>query len=165
MYAQYADALPPKKRSTPRRLVATDIENINGGAVSDPALAHAALCEIAECIGLVEGEQVVIGVGPSSLVAAAMSRPNARFVMRRGLDGADLALIDVLEEENIAERFDEVFIVSGDGVFAKVAAQLASAGVNVTVVARANHLSKRLRLAAGKVVLLADHARNLGKAA
>lgn len=129
------------------------------------ALADIACCQVADAIGLCDDEQVVIGVGPSSVLAAGLSRPSARLVMGRGIDGADHALIDVLRDEHLAARFDEVVIVSGDGIFAEVAAWLASQGVAVTVVAREGHLSKRLRLAAGRVVLLPAHPPVFGMAA
>ena len=165
MYANEAAVLPPKQRSAPRRLVAMDIENINGGAVHTKMFAHAAYREVVEIIGLRDDEQVVIGVGPSSLLAVGVSRPGARLVMGRGLSGADHALIEVLSGERLASRFEEIVIVSGDGIFAEVAAWLAFEGVHVTVVARDGCLSNRLRLAAGSVVLLPDNAAVLGEAA
>ena len=84
--------------------------------------------------------------------------------MGRGINGADHALIEVLSEERMPQRFNAVVIASGDGIFASVAADLAAAGLEVTVVAREGHLSARLRLAAQRVVLLLD-APSLGEAA
>ena len=57
-------------------------------------------------------------------------------MLREGHDGADLALENVLSSENVEERFSEVVIVSGDGLFANQAARLRSLGVRVTVDAR-----------------------------
>ena len=167
MYAYETKALPLKQRSSSRRrrLVVVDIENVNGGAVVNVGLADVAWRVVAEAIDLTDDDLIVVGVGPSSLLAAGLSRPSARRVMGRGLSGADHALIAVLRDERITERFDEVVIVSGDGIFADIAAQLAFEGMDVTVVARDGHLSKRLRLAAGDVVLLPDHAPLHGKAA
>jgi hypothetical protein len=165
MNAHEAVALPLKQRPSRRRLVAMDIENINGGAVNTKPLADVAWLEVADAIGLCDGEQVVIGVGPSSLLAAGLSRPNARLVMGRGLDGADHALIEVLRDERVAARFDEIVIASGDGIFTEVAASLALEGVKVTVVARDGSLSKRLQMAASNIITLPDHAPLLGKAA
>ena len=165
MYAHEADVLPLKQHSSRRRFVAMDIENINGGAVDSKVLADNAWREVAEAIGLCDDEQVVIGVGPSSLLAAGMSHPSARLVMGRGISGADKALVEVLSDDRLAERFDEIVIVSGDGIFADVAAWLATEGTDVTVVSREGSLSRRLRLAAGAVVLLPDHASLLGWAA
>lgn len=165
MNARTADALPLKQRTTVRRFVAMDIENINGGAVRHDSMAAGARRAVAEAIKLGEDDHVVVGVGPSSLLASGMSDPSARLVLGRGLSGADRALVDVLREEHVADRFEEVVIVSGDGIFADVAAELGEQGVVVTVVARTGHLSARLRLAARYVVLLPDFATTFGEAA
>ena len=164
MKARKAEALPHKKREVVRRYVAVDIENINGGSVRDTRRADEAFQAVAAAVQLADGEQVVIGVGPSSLLASAVVRPRARMVMGRGINGADHALIEVLSEERMPQRFNAVVIASGDGIFASVAADLAAAGLEVTVVAREGHLSARLRLAAQRVVLLLD-APSLGEAA
>ena len=165
MFATNRVALPLKQRSSHRRFVAMDIENINGGAVTGVDSATVAWREVAEVIGLSDHEQVVMGVGPSSLLAAGFSRPSARCVMGRGLSGADHALIEVLRSERIPNRFNEVVIVSGDGEFSEIAAWLASEGASVTVVAREGHLSRRLRMAATNVVLLPARAEIFGQAA
>lgn len=148
-----------------RRIVVMDIENVVGGSVERSVIAQLAWSTVAEAIGLESGEQVVIGVGPSSLLSAGTGCPRARCVMGRGINGADLALIEVLREERIADRFTEVVIVSGDGAFAEVAAWLGSSGVSVTVVARAGTLSSRLRLAANQIILLSGQGPTYGLAA
>jgi hypothetical protein len=153
------------QRTAVRRLVAMDIENINGGAVRDKDRAAAAWKVVADAIELDDHDQVVVGVGPSSLLASGTSHPHARFVLGRGLSGADGALVEVLREERVAERFCEVVIVSGDGIFANSAAELARQGVRVTVVCRNGRLSARLRLAAQHIVLLPGIAPTFGEAA
>lgn len=165
MYANEEDALPLKQRSSRRRFIAMDIENINGGALTGNESAAVAWREVADVIGLSDHEHVVVGVGPSSLLAAGLGCRSARFVLGRGLNGADHALIEVLRSERIPNRFDEVVIVSGDGEFSEVAAWLASEGAGVTVVARDGHLSRRLQMAATNIVLLPNRAEILGQAA
>jgi hypothetical protein len=165
MLAVTADVLPLKQHAQRRRLVVLDIENINGGSVLFPRDADAAWNDVAFAIDLRESEQVVVGVGPSSLLASGISRPSARYVMRKGVDGADLALLEVLDGENVAQRFTDVVIASGDGMFADAAARLAAAGVFVTAVARENCLSKRLRLAAHAIQILPATGHGVGEAA
>jgi len=75
--------------------------------------------------------------------------------MGSGLDGADLALLEVLGE-NIAARFTEVVLVSGDGIFADAVAVFAALGVHTTVIAHRDGLSRRLELAASVVQFLPD---------
>ena len=85
---------------------------------------------------------------------AAFGWPHARYRIRSGPNGADLALLDVLHYENIPARFTHVAIGSGDGVFAEEAARLGAAGVWVTVLSRRRSLSRRLELAAREVIFL-----------
>jgi uncharacterized LabA/DUF88 family protein len=58
----------------------------------------------------------------------------------------------VLATEGFERRFSEVVLASGDGAFTDAVVWLQSRGVMVTVVARAQSLSARLRRAA-RVVL------------
>jgi uncharacterized LabA/DUF88 family protein len=58
----------------------------------------------------------------------------------------------VLASEGIRERFDRIYLASGDGIFTTEVAALAGDGVPVTVVARPESLSRSLRLAATSVV-------------
>ena len=82
------------------------------------------------------------------------SRSARRHLWRSGPDGADLALLDVLENERVDERFERVTICSGDGIFVPSAAWLAGADVDVTVVSLPGHLATRLQFAARNVTLL-----------
>jgi hypothetical protein len=77
---------------------------------------------------------------------------SARRLVRSGNNGADEALLDVLREENIDARFTQVVIGSGDGIFADAAAWLSGQGLEVTVVSRPDSLSRRLELAASRVI-------------
>jgi hypothetical protein len=76
--------------------------------------------------------------------------------VRSGPNGADLALLEVLEREEVEGRSSRVVIGSGDGIFAEAAARLQAGGVDVTVVTRAQSLSRRLRLAALNVRFIDD---------
>lgn len=63
-------------------------------------------------------------------------------------------MIDVLSNERVENRFDEVLLVSGDGIFADAVAHLGRCGVMVTVASWSTSMSARLRIAARKVVYL-----------
>ena len=95
----------------------------------------------------------------SAAPSVAFAFPGARHLWRSGHDGADLALLDVLENERVDQRFGRVTLCSGDGIFAASAARLAGAGVNVTVVALKGHLAAQLVLAAHNIVQLTSHTR------
>jgi NYN domain len=143
------------RRVGQRRIVLVDIENVVGGssALCDHVLWAKEVVE--ECISARPDDQVVVGVAPAGLLDLACAWTRVRYVMRPGLDGADLVLLEVLGE-NIADRFAEVVLVSGDGIFADAVAELASQGVCTTVVAHPDALSRRLELAADAVRFLPD---------
>lgn len=166
MFTSSAVALPQKKRILRgRRLVVVDIENVVGGAVLTVEQAAGARRSIREAANLNGTEHVVIGTSHVGLVSTGLGWSGSRLVVRSGKDGADLALLDVLTEERVEERFDEVVLVSGDGIFADSVAALGAAGVHVTVLAPLGHCSKRLRMAARHVVLFNRVAVNYGGAA
>lgn len=148
-----------------RRIVVVDIENVVRGAVQSELHAAYARQAIEEAIGPTDRDQVVIGTSHVGLVSAGMAWHGARLVVRSGPDGADLALLEVLIGEQIAARFDEVILVSGDGIFADVVSSLGGDGVNVTVAATPGSCSKRLRLAAQGVVRLDFDSASVGQVA
>ena len=84
---------------------------------------------------------------------APFAWPTARWKWKSGLNGADEALLEELDVDHIASRFTKVLIGSGDGIFADIAARLASRGVHVEVISRTCSLSRRLQLAAKTVVV------------
>jgi len=147
-----------------RRLVIVDVENVAGGAIQTTAAAAWARRVVEEAATVVPGEQVIVGVSSvDGLFHASKAWPQARVVLGFGPDGADHALLEVLRDESVGERFGRVSIVSGDGIFAEAAAALGSQGVTVTAFAWGACMSSRLRLAARRVVLLDDrHSSQVG---
>jgi hypothetical protein len=101
-----------------------------------------------------DAAQRIVACSHHAAPTVAFAFPTARHLWRSGQNGADLALLDVLENERVAERFEHVTICSGDGIFADAAAWLARADVDVTVVSLARSLATRLQLAARHVDLL-----------
>ena len=127
--------------------------------------AVAARRSIQQAASLDGSEHVVIGTSHVGAVSTGLGWPGPRLVVRSGENGADLALLDVLIEERVAERFDEVVVVSGDGIFTEAVASLGAAGLDVTVVAPSGHISKRLRLASRRTVLINRPGIGFGGAA
>jgi hypothetical protein len=157
MFTRVADALPDKKRALRgRRLVLVDIENVAGGALVTESIASWARAVVIESLAVDEFEQVVVGTSHVGAFNAWAVWPSVRVRIRSGQNGADLALLDVMEYERIEQRFDEIVLVSGDGIFADVVARLGAVGARVTVASWAESLSTRLRLAAARVIYLND---------
>jgi len=136
-----------------------DIENIVGGACDTVAKVRWARLRLAQVMPLRARDQVVIGVDAGGLIWVGIEWCGPRHVVGRGANGADKALLGVLEED-VPHRFDEVVLASGDGIFTDVVADLTSQGVGVTVVSHESLLSTRLRLAASRTVLLSRSTRS-----
>jgi hypothetical protein len=133
----------------PRGLHLIDVENLLGTAAPDPAQASHLRALYLLLVGVGALDQVVIASSHLALKRTGCWWPGARYLVRSGPDGADLELLDLVGCERIAERFCEVTIASGDGVFAQAAVGLAVAGCDVTVVSRRAGLSRQLALAVG----------------
>ena len=140
----------------PRGLHLIDVENLVGTATPDPALARYLRARYLLLVGVGTWDQVVIASSHLALKKTGCWWPGARYLVRSGPDGADLALLDLAGDEHIAERFSQVTIASGDGIFAPVAASLAGAGCQVSVISRRAGLSRQLALAAGWKVTYID---------
>jgi NYN domain len=127
---------------------ALDVENLVGTpnfSATEAGLVYGAYDRVAPH-GAVD--QLVIATSHYAAPSAWFGFPSsARRLVRSGLNGADHALLEVLERESIAARFDHVILGSGDGIFAFAAAALQRAGCGVTVVTRRSALSRHLRLA------------------
>ncbi|MDP9458816.1 MAG: hypothetical protein M3Q22_00735 [Actinomycetota bacterium] len=145
-------------RTSERRLHVVDIENLAGTGPPDSGAVTHLRATYMDVVGVSSVDHVVVACNPGCLVdvGAGWRLRCARYRVGSGCNGADLALLDVLECESVAERFTEVVIASGDGIFASSAARLSSVGCDVTVVSRRRSLSTKLALAAQRVVYLPE---------
>ncbi len=136
-----------------RRLHLIDIENLLGCPRPTDAAATGC-CEEYKDRASVQGDDlVVVACNHGAGAQVGFGWPEARLLLRSGPDGADRALLDVLKTESVEERFDAVVVASGDGRFAEAVARLAGLGIEVTVISNRRALSRRLELAATRVVL------------
>jgi hypothetical protein len=137
-----------------RTLHVVDIENLVGTATPSRGQVSEIQGRYVACLGFGADDQVVMAASHRALVNAALGWPHARYRVRSGRNGADLALLDVLLYEDVAARFTHVAIGSGDGVFGQAAAILTARGVWITVVSRRDSLAVGLARAATNVVYL-----------
>ena len=82
--------------------------------------------------------------------------PGPQYLLRSGPDGADLALLAVLQHDHIAARFARVVIASGDHIFAPAVTDLTTSGCSVTIATRRGHLSRTLQLAGSDRIIYLD---------
>ncbi len=143
---------------TARTLHVVDVENLVGSGRPGLSAVAALRALYTDVVRVVPGDHVVVACNPGCLldVGVGWGPGSARLRVGAGRDGADWELLEVLESERVPERFSRVVIASGDGIFAAMAARLAVAGCDVTVVSRRTSLSAQLRLAAMRVVYLPD---------
>lgn len=143
-----------RRRFPERTLHAVDIENLAGMAIPSRGEVRKVQALYLDRLGFGADDQVVMAASHRGLLDAALAWPHARYQVRSGPNGADLALIDVLLNEDITARFTHVVIGSGDGLFARAATVLAAGGLRVTVASRSGSLSHLLRRAASDIVYL-----------
>lgn len=136
-----------------RKLFVVDIENAVGTGVIDEESCKGVKSRIERTYHPGGGDLTVVGVSHKNNLFPAHAWDGARVVIREGHNGADLALEDVLINENVENRFGEVVIVSGDGLFSEQASRLRSMGVRVTVDARARQLARVLAFSCSSVRL------------
>lgn len=137
--------------SSLRRIHLIDIENLSGCPRPSLAAVRACAHRYRTLTSAGSRDQTVVACNHGAAREVAFGWPT-RLLQRSGPDGADQALLDVLAYEGIADRFTQVVIGSGDGIFAEAAARLGAAGVMVSVVSHRRSLSKRLALAASDIV-------------
>jgi hypothetical protein len=155
VFTRRADALPQKKRALQgRRLVVVEIENIARGALRTRAHASWARRLITEAVALERDEQVIVGVSHGSVLVTWAAWPETRIVTAPRPGGVQRALLEILQGERIAGRFDKLVLASGNGIFADAIAELGGDGVEVTALAWPESCSKRLRMAAARTHFL-----------
>jgi len=137
-----------------RHLILIDIENLTATANPTADDIVAALTALRRAVPGFDVSQRIVACSHRAAPTVAFTFPRARHLWRSGPDGADRALLSVLENEDVDERFERVSICSGDGIFAPAAAWLGGADVDVTVVSLRGYLAARLQLAARHVTLL-----------
>lgn len=130
-----------------RRLILIDIENFNGGPITTPAQARWCRRMLENWLALQPDEQVVIAADITTVLDIYLAWPQARILAGRFNNGADLRILEVMEED-LATRFTEIALVSGDRIYAEKISELAGQGLPTHVYAHAAALSKRLQFAA-----------------
>lgn len=155
MGSQIAVGRPKAPFAHGRQLVLVDIENIAGGACLSGGAVQSAKAALVATGQIGSADHIVIGTSHIGLIPVGTNWDRARYVVRSGRDGADLALLEVIAE-NVVTRFESVVLASGDRIFAPAVADLAAAGIATTVIGRRGHIARALHQAAAKVIYL-DH--------
>lgn len=97
-----------------------------------------------------------IAASHHNMQAALFGWGAGAYDFRSGKDGADLVLAEAMETEHLTDRFDQVYLASGDGGLAPQVEALISQGSKVHVVTRIECISMAMRLATDSVMYLKD---------
>lgn len=145
-----------------RTLALCDIENLMGTSPRSITASQmeATVEEFSSKAELASNDLLVVAVNPALAFDVHRAAPHAGLRCRSGPDGADLALLELVHDPFwVAQRFGRVVIGSGDGIFTEAVVALNHTEAATVVIGRAGRTSRRLRLAAQEVVLLADPGR------
>jgi hypothetical protein len=96
----------------------------------------------------------VIAASHHNMEAAAFGWPGGFHGFRSGRDGADIVLAQMMLEDDLADRFETVFLASGDGGLAPFASALRAKGCHIQVVSRIESVSWAMRYAGDSVQYL-----------
>lgn len=139
-----------------RALHLIDAENLGGGPNMTADDVRYMWTVYRTNVPTTASDQFWIGSSKRFLCGAipALSGGGARMLVRDGKDGGESILIDNVDIDHVADRYDRVVIASGDGAFEGLALQLRARGVHVQVVNGYSDLSRALRRAASIVTQL-----------
>ena len=107
---------------------------MNGGTNASIEFARRVWSLFVSSFELRAGDQVNIGMAPWTACNYMTALPlnQVRLVVgASGRDSADKALLNSVDVDHVAERFDSVVIASGDGFFAGLARTLSERGLSV----------------------------------
>ena len=145
-----------------RRLVAVDLENLAATGLVDVDWAIDFAYLLSTTLDLNEYDLTYVAGGTQNWEAVTRVAEilHGQPRIRKGADGADLTLLDALEQMPVtaieSERtpITEVVIMSGDGIFTQVVRDFVTRGLDVVVVSRKGQLSRALESAASRVFLM-----------
>lgn len=133
-----------------------DIENQLGTPYCEASRIQAWFQDYARMTEYAPGDLIVMGSSSTqTLFQIHASGITCRKVLQRGRDGADIALLQVMEGEDLSQRFERIYCASGDHAFTDVVSWLGG-DAQMIVVSRPSGLSKRLRMAACDVIFMPE---------
>lgn len=130
-----------------RTLHLIDADNLLGDSrTCDSELIADTFAKYRRAAGFVHGDHAVVATGTNGRHVYEVERAwrGVCHRRRRGVDGADLTLLEEAEWVASGQRFDRVVIGSGDHIFILAYDQLIAAGLTVDVVSRREALSTAL---------------------
>jgi hypothetical protein len=131
-----------------------DIENLCGSSRVTPDQVAEARERYEEAIPIVRSDQVIVASSTGNRPSSRLGWPGARLLARDGKNGADDCLAEVIAGGLVTKLFDRAVVASGDGGLAPSVAFMAGEGIYTVVVSQSDRLSRSMRVAAHKSILL-----------
>jgi hypothetical protein len=116
------------------RLHEIDIENLAGAGLLSTEVVRKVKALYENAVGVEANDLVVVAAGPQNKGAVFEGWGQAVYKFRKGKDGADDALVSLVDQISDLTMFGHIFIGSGDSKLAQVAEKAKSQGVGATVV-------------------------------
>lgn len=145
----------PAGTATVRHLHLVDIENL-GVAVSGGPVAKGTGVVYRKVATPGRFDQFLVGADASRIFDIDREFPGVRRYAGRGPDGGENAILDDVDPDLLAQRFDALTVGSGDGRFCDIATEVRSQGLHLRVISRPERLSRRLRRLADEFVSFPD---------
>lgn len=145
-----------RKSAAWRTVHVVDVENLLDGDHRSTTAEHigARIEEYRLAVGAGPDDVFYFGANPKLWFDVRLAVGGQRVVGYRGKDGADRALLEVVDGDWVVERFDRICIASGDHAFAPLARTCREAGLVVTVASLPMSVSADLYTAATEHVVL-----------
>jgi hypothetical protein len=131
----------------PRTAYFLDLDNLVGTGQPSANQIHRVLDEFERLCKPCRGDQVFCAGTAISAYHCADYRPNYRVAVGRGKDGADRRLLELGDPEHVSRRFQRVVIGSGDGIFAGLALEYMTRGIQVELLVGKGALANNLHRA------------------
>jgi len=152
----------PLKTPKNRRLFVIDLENAACSSRPNFAMADYFATKIVSILKIEVSDLVVVAgaCGNALMVNHVASRLHGQARYRNGKDGADIVLLQHLEQtvaqtsKSTETSISEVIIVSGDHIFEKAVKDLRQKGIFTTVVAYRKTLSRSLANVCNRIIYL-----------
>lgn len=88
-----------------------------------------------------QGDFILLASGPQNKKAIYKAWPGAAYVWKKGKDGAELAILNLICNLNDLSCFERIYIGSGDGKLAQIADRSVLQGTPVTIVSNSRTTS------------------------
>lgn len=129
----------------PLRLHEIDIENLVGSGKPTKEQVQTVRRSYQSAVELIDRDLVVLAAGPQNREAVIEGWPGAIYLFKKGPDGADEALVSFFNQIEDKSIFSELYIASGDNMFASVIDSASSDGILTTVVLGSGRKSWKIR--------------------